>query len=170
MNKSSVLGLIILLAIGTLIGCCSEANKATKNKEILLQAFEVMNNKEYDRYQEFFSESFKRHSQATPDIEVNSLDDMIGFAKQWDQAFPDAGVRIRKIAAEGNQVAIWVTYAGTHTAPMGDIPATGKRMESETFGFFRFENNMIAEAWVTWDNVAVLKQLGLFPEPPAENP
>jgi hypothetical protein len=31
--------------------------------------------------------------------------------------------------------------------------------------FFRLQDGKIAEMWVTWDNVAILKQLGLFPSP-----
>jgi hypothetical protein len=41
-------------------------------------------------------------------------------------------------------------------------------MESETFGFFRLEQGKIKESWVTWDNIAGLKQLGLFPPPVPE--
>jgi steroid delta-isomerase-like uncharacterized protein len=170
MNKRSVTGIIFILLLGPVAGYCDKAEMAEKNKEVLLQALEVMNNREYDRYKEFFAEDFKRHSQATPDIKINSLEEMIGFAKQWDQAFPDAKMEVRMVAAEGDIVAIWVTYMGTHKGPMGEIPATGKKMESETFGFFRIENGKLTESWVTWDNVAVLKQLGLFPEATTEGP
>jgi hypothetical protein len=33
---------------------------------------------------------------------------------------------------------------------------------------FRIEAGQIAELWVEWDNVAMLKQLGLFPPPPPQ--
>jgi steroid delta-isomerase-like uncharacterized protein len=170
MKEWSATCVVISLIIGAITGCSGECERAGKNKDLLLNALEVMNNREYDRYKEFFAEDFKRHSQATPEISINSLDEMLGFVKQWDQAFPDAKMETRKIAAEGDLVAVWVTYKGTHEGPMGDTPPTGKTMESETFGFFRIQEDKIVESWVTWDNVAVLKQLDLFPEAPTEEP
>lgn len=156
---------MIGMALLTVVGCAETGSQAVRNKTTVLAALDVMNNHEYDRYGEYFTPDFQRHSQATPDVKINSLDEMLGFVKTWDQAFPDAKMEVRKIAAEGDLVAIWVTYAGTHDAPMGEFPATGKRMESETFGFFRMADGKIAESWVTWDNLAVLSQLGLLPPP-----
>jgi steroid delta-isomerase-like uncharacterized protein len=129
-----------------------------------------MNNYEFDQLDQFFAPDFKRHCQATPDIQINSLDEMIAFAKVWYEAFPDAYMKTHLMAADSDLVAVWVTFEGTHQAPMGPYPATGKRMESETFGFFRLENGKIAESWVTWDNLAMFNQLGLTPPAPAGKP
>jgi predicted ester cyclase len=38
-------------------------------------------------------------------------------------------------------------------------------MESKFLSIFRLEEGKIAELWVEWDNVAILKQLGYFPTP-----
>jgi predicted ester cyclase len=64
-------------------------------------------------------------------------------------------------------VAILGTYSGTNTGPMGDIPATGKSIESPFLGIFRIESGKVAELWVEWDNLAFLAQLGLYPPPPS---
>jgi steroid delta-isomerase-like uncharacterized protein len=112
---------------------------------------------------QYFADDFRRYCQATPEVEIKSLAEMTAFVRQWYEAFPDARMEMRKIAAEGDLVAVWGTFIGTHQAPMGPYPATGKRVESETFAFFRLEEGKIAESWVTWDNVALLKQLGLYP-------
>lgn len=73
--------------------------------------------------------------------------------------------------AEGDLVAFYATYTGTQTGQMGPFPPTGKEMSVDCFGYHRIENGKIAETWVTWDNLAGLTQLGLFPPPgmqPAE--
>jgi predicted ester cyclase len=64
---------------------------------------------------------------------------------------------------EGDMVAVYATYTGTMTGPLGDLPPTGKSMESKFITIFRIEEDRIAELWVEWDNVAMLTQLGHFP-------
>jgi steroid delta-isomerase-like uncharacterized protein len=167
-NMRLVTILAVFLLMGVLLGCNVGVDKAASNKAVVLAALDAMNNHQYDVLDQYFAADFHRYSQATPDVEINSLDDMIVFIKDWYRAFPDAQMEIRLVAAEDDLVAVWLTFAGTHQAPMGLFPATGKRMESETFGFFRLEQGKIKESWVTWDNVAGLTQLGLFP-PPAQD-
>ena len=161
MNK--LLTLIIVIALLTVVGCKDNNDQAERNKAIVLASLDAMNNQQWDALDKYFAPDYHRYSQATPDVEINSLEDMKTLVKEWYTSFPDAQMEIRLVAAEGDLVAVWVTFAGTHKAPMGPFPATGKRMESETFGFFRLEQGKIKESWVTWDNVAVLTQLGLFP-------
>jgi steroid delta-isomerase-like uncharacterized protein len=170
MYKKLILFVTVLAVFTTLAGCNCEDEKTASNKAIVMAALDAMNNHQYDMLDQYFAADFHRYSQATPDVEINSLDDMKAFIKEWYTSFPDAQMETRLVAAEGDLVAVWVTFAGTHQAPMGPFPATGKRMESETFGFFRLEQGKIKESWVTWDNVAGLTQLGLFPPPGTETP
>jgi steroid delta-isomerase-like uncharacterized protein len=156
---------VVGITLLTVVGCQQKCNLAEENKAIVLAAFDAMNKHQYDELDKYFAADFHRYSQATPDVEINTLDDMKMFIKEWYTSFPDAQMETRLVAAEDDLVAVWVTFAGTHQAPMGPFPATGKRMESETFGFFRLEEGKIKESWVTWDNVAGLTQLGLFPSP-----
>jgi len=164
-NIGLVFILAVLFIIGALSGCNSAADMETRNKAIVAQAFEAIDNQDYESLDQYFAKDYHRYCQASPEAKVESLDDMVGFLKEWYDAFPDASVKTHMMAAEGDLVAVYITFAGTQEAPMGDIPATGKRMESETFGFHRLKDGKIVETWVTWDNVAILKQLGLFPPP-----
>ena len=155
---------IVLIFLTVLSGCNSTADLETKNKAIVTEAFAAIDRQDYASLDKYFAQDYHRYCQASPDAKVESLQDMVGFLKEWYDAFPDASVKTHMMAAEGDLVAVYITFAGTHQAPMGEIPATGRRMESETFGFHRLKDGKITETWVTWDNVAILKQLGLFPE------
>ena len=167
-NIGLVVILVALSILGALLSCNSQADMETNNKAIVTQAFEAIDRQDYEVLSQYFAQDYHRYCQASPEAKVESLDDMVGFLKEWYQAFPDATVETHMMAAEGDLVAVYITFAGTHQAPMGDIPATGKRMESETFGFHRLKDGKIVETWVTWDNVAILTQLGLFPPPAPE--
>jgi len=166
MKKLSVACASIIILAVVLMSCTAVDNTAANNKAVALKAFEVLNNGDYDGLDDLVAANYKRHCQATPDVSVESLDQFIAFVKTWEDAMPDMKGEVHYIIAEGDMVAAYLTYTGTQTGAMGNIPPTGKVMDSKTFVFHRFENGKIAESWVTWDNVAVLSQLGLFPPPP----
>jgi predicted ester cyclase len=50
---------------------------------------------------------------------------------------------------------------------MGDLPASGKEFMLKNIVIQRIEDGKVAETWISWDNVAMLRQLGYFP--PSEN-
>jgi steroid delta-isomerase-like uncharacterized protein len=162
--------LILVVVLPGFVGCGDYGDQTVKNKTIVLAALDAMNSQQWDLLEEYFAADFRRYSQATPDVEIQNLGEMVALVQDWTRAFPDAHMETRLVAAEDDLVAVWVTFAGTHQAPMGPYPATGRQMESETFGFFRLEQGKIKESWVTWDNVAMLAQLGLFPPPTANQP
>jgi len=167
--KKKYVSVVIVLLILT-FGCATVDNVAVKNKAVAQQAFDAMNNFNLDALDEFIAPNYKRHSQATPDANIESLEHFKGFIQGWFDAFPDMKGEVHHLIAQGDLVAFYVTYTGTQTGAMGDIPPTGKIMDSKTFGFHRFENGKIVETWVTWDNLIVMKQLGLFPPPGVEAP
>ncbi len=163
--KGSLTVLSLVIAIGALTGCNSESRQEIKNKAVVRAAFDDINRQDFDSLKRFISENYQRHSQATPGVVIKDYDTFIALIKEWYTAFPDAVQTIKRLSAEGDLVAFQATFEGTHQAPMNGIPATGKKVTSEAFGFHRLENGKIVETWVTWDNLAVLTQLGAFPPP-----
>ena len=130
-----------------------------------MRAVELMNAKEYDQLGEVIVQDYLRHSQATPDAVVKSLDAFVALLRQWDSAFTEVENEVHKLIAEDDLVAIYGTYSGLHTGQMGPFAATGKRMHSDYAGYHRMEDGKIAETWVTWDNTAIFGQLGISPCP-----
>jgi len=167
-------GLIIFLAalfiLSSLMGCNSATEKAARNKAIAIQAFDVLNNHEYEKLDQLYAQDFHRYCQATPDAKVESLDDFKALLDEFDKQFPDAKMEIQFMAAEGDLVAFYVTYSGTHEGRMGEFPPTGKIMTIECAGFHRLVDGKISETWITWDNLTSLIQLGLFPPPVNDRP
>ena len=75
-------------------------------------------------------------------------------------AFPDLEVSAELVIAEGDLVAGHFRSSGTHTDLFAGIPPTGRRWEVACTGIFRVADGRIADAWVTWDQLALLEQLG----------
>jgi steroid delta-isomerase-like uncharacterized protein len=58
---------------------------------------------------------------------------------------PDFQTKIEDIVAEGDKVALRITWSGTHKGELMGIPATGKHISVTEMQFYRFENGQIAE-------------------------
>jgi predicted ester cyclase len=125
-----------------------------------------------DIMQEVLAENYVRHCQAMPpgfqEIEDTAL--FMGFLRDFLTAVPDCKDEIDFIIADSNMVAYVTTTSGTQTGPMGDLPASGKQFRLKNIVIQRIESGKIAETWISWDNVALLSQLGFFPAPEPDRP
>ncbi|MDH3292627.1 MAG: ester cyclase [Gemmatimonadota bacterium] len=158
--------MLALALAAAFAGCApSSERQLEENKAIVEQFTEVLNAADFDALDELVTEDFRRHSQATGEVQVNSREEFKELQRSFLTGMPDQRVTIQMMIAEGDKVAGLATYSGTQTGPMGEFPITGKAAESTFLSIFRFENGKIAELWVEWDNLAMLSQLGLFPPP-----
>lgn len=130
------------------------------NKSVVTRFGEALNNHDLDLLDDVVAPQFVRHCQATPSIDVRNLNEFKRFLQDDWRGVPDGQTSVQFLIAEGEFVAFYCTYSGTQTGQWGPIPPSGKRFELEYSGVFRVAEGKIAELWVTWDNLAVLAQLG----------
>ena len=79
--------------------------------------------------------------------------------------FPDVAVSVDHQTEEGETVISRWTARATHSGEFYGVPATGKPITMEGFSEYRFENDRMAEAWVSYDQLGLLQQLGAIPAP-----
>jgi steroid delta-isomerase-like uncharacterized protein len=93
------------------------------------------------------------------------------YSRRWADAFPNGRITIDNLIATEDQVACQFTGTGTHTGtlrtPMGDIPATGKRVEVRLCDVHHIEGGKIHSTTSYFDAAAMMAQLGLMPDVPA---
>jgi predicted ester cyclase len=133
------------------------------NKDLVRRFVAALNRGDHDALDGLVRPDFRRHCQATPEVEVRSLEAFKNFDRLNQTVFADQQAALQQIVAEGDLVAVWCVYTGTQSGQMGPFPATGKRMTVDFAGVFRVEDDKLAELWVTWDNLAGLTQLGHWP-------
>jgi steroid delta-isomerase-like uncharacterized protein len=106
---------------------------------------------------------------APGDMELSGRDATVGYAMGWLNAFPDSRITVHDEIAEGATVVQRFTFEGNHTAPLegpaGTIPATGRRLTGRALQVLRVEGEEVADVHLYFDQVQVLTQLGLMPEP-----
>jgi predicted ester cyclase len=131
-----------------------------QNKALAWRLGDAMNTRQLHLLDEIVAPDFVRHCQATPQVDVRSLEGFKEYLEQDAAVFPDSSQTPQHLVAEGDLVAVWATYEGTQRGQMGPFPPSGRRMLVDFGALLRVDDGKIAEMWVTWDNMAALAQLG----------
>lgn len=175
-SKRLFLFTILILAF-VVLGCCSDtdngvADMEAQHKALILRIHQEVSAGNVGIFDEVLSPSYVRHCQAMPPgaQELHGTTEFKAFIADFLRAVPDCNDEVQFIIADSNMVAYVTTTTGTQTGPMGDLPASGKTFTLTNLVIHRFEDGKIAETWVSWDNVAMLTQLGHFPPAPSDGP
>jgi predicted ester cyclase len=140
---------------------------SSEDTKAVLRRFEhAMNARRHDLLDEIMAPDVVRHCQATPAIDVRNLAQFKEFLTLDAAMFPDNVQTFHHILVDGDMAAIWATYEGTQTGQMGPFPPSGKKTKFDFAGVVRMADGKIAELWLTWDNVTILRQLGHLPATP----
>ena len=140
-----------------------------ENKAVVRRFWDAMNTRQWDAFDDLLAPDVVRHCQATPEISVQSCEQFKEFFRQDATVFPDSIQTFTHLVAEGDFVAVWATYEGTQRGQLGPFPPSGKKVRFDFGAVFRVEKGKIAEWWVTWDNTAILMQLGHLPALPSQD-
>ena len=125
-----------------------------ENRSLYLSYLEYCNEHDLDGMASFY----------TSTIKVNDLPmDPAAVSAQFEplfSAFPDWHWEIRNLVVDGDHIAVHFTVTGTHRAAFQGIEATGRRVTTSEFTFYRIEDGKFAEVWDLADMDAVMRQIG----------
>ena len=136
--------------------------RVARNKATVRQMLERLSAGDVGGFTTHLVPNYCRHCQAMPPglEEITSRDQMHEWLASNLVPFPDFREELEMLVGEGDFVAWRSRGSGTQAGPLGPFPATNKRMEIVIVGMHRFESDKVAETWTSWDNLAVLTQLG----------
>jgi steroid delta-isomerase-like uncharacterized protein len=75
-------------------------------------------------------------------------------------AFPDLGITVEDLVAEGDRVVARLTLRGTHDGPFFGVPATSKVVTWPAIHVLRLEAERIVERWALADVLGIMGQIG----------
>jgi steroid delta-isomerase-like uncharacterized protein len=75
------------------------------------------------------------------------------------QGFPDLRAHIDDVVAAADEVALRLTFRGTHQGEFLGIPATGRTVEYVSHEFYKIAEGMFAEEWICSDMATLQAQL-----------
>jgi predicted ester cyclase len=109
--------------------------------------------------------------EAPGDVRLEGRDATTEYAMSWLNAFGDARITVHDEIVAGDWVVQEFLFEGTHTAslrsPGGEIPATNRQLRGRGVQILKIEGDMVVDTRLYYDQVDVLTQLGLMPEPAA---
>jgi len=131
-----------------------------QNKAIAKRAFEeILSQGRFELATELYAKDFINHG-----LHSNaSLEEDQAALRGWHAAFPDLVVVPEKLIAENDLVTIYWIARGTNTGTGNGLPATGKKAELAGITIWRIADGKIKEEWSAFDQLSMMKQLGLLP-------
>ena len=134
---------------------------ADAGKALYRKVMEALNAKDFETARSHIADDYTWHGPGGATLQ--------GIA-QWREmvegyftAFPDLELHIGNVAAEGDLVAAHWSATGTHLGALGDMAATGKKIDITGNHMFRVADGKLAEEWETFDEMAMMQQIGAIP-------
>ena len=176
MKSRNIISWIVVFAILLiLIGCSQDSavrELEEQNKALIRRIHAEVSRGNLEIFDEVLAQDYVRHCQAMPPElqEIHGKGLFKEFVADFVNAVSNCKDEIEFIIADSNMVAYVTTTTGTQTGPMGNLPPSGKKFMLKNIVIQRIEDGKVAETWISWDNVAMLSQLGFFPPPNGEQP
>ena len=126
---------------------------------------EVWKEEKLDIVDEIFATKYLSH-QSDGSVLERGPEDVKKFVEEYRTAFSDIEDIAEDMIGEDDRVATRWTLRATHTGDFRGIPATGNRVHITGLGIIRFsENGRVVESWDSLDQLGMMRQLGVIPEP-----
>ncbi len=160
----AVLTTLLLLAAGC-AGASSVDAVEAHNMAVVRKAHADLSAGDFESFEAAIGAGYVRHCQAMPPEhqELRGTDEFFAFLEEFVAAVPEYEDTLSNMIAQGDRVAYVSTMKGVQTGPLGELPASGKEFTLVNIIIQRLEDGKIVETWVSWDNVAFLRQLGFMP-------
>jgi steroid delta-isomerase-like uncharacterized protein len=134
---------------------------SSRNVENARKLLDLFCRNELEEAATYFAEDATLRNNVVSDVKRGRAA-ILEHLKRWHSSFSDAAARDVEFLDAGDTVIGLFYGEGTHTGPIGDIPATGKRYSIRYCEIYRFgpDGKIVAdEAFL--DQLSMLRQLGL---------
>jgi steroid delta-isomerase-like uncharacterized protein len=147
-----------------LAGVICASSLQEQNKALAKRAFEeLLSGGQFELAEQLYAKDFLNHG-VHQDIKLQEDQEAL---KGWHQAFPDIAIVPKKLIAEGDLVVVYWVARGTNTGTGNGLPATGKQVEQAGITIWRIVDGKIKEEWSAFDQLSMMKQLGLLDQKPS---
>lgn len=126
---------------------------------------EVINSHQLDGLDELLVEDYQHHDPALPPEAQTGRDNYKRGIGVFLTAFPDLQGSLEDVFATDDRVASRLVFRGTQHGELMGLPPSGRAVEFDMLSIHRVADGKLAEGWVNFDALGMLRQLGAIPEP-----
>jgi predicted ester cyclase len=106
-----------------------------------------------------------------PGMQLHGTDQIKGVWAAYRRAFPDGRHTFESVLEAGEAVAVELSFVGTQTGPLagpaGEVPPSGRAVHLRFAEILRVRDGRITSEHIYFDQLDMLGQLGLMPQPAA---
>jgi C-1 hydroxylase len=125
-----------------------------ENKALVRHVVELWNQHNMDDFYSFLAPQYVEHL-PTGDL---TLEELKQFAPRFFKTFPDIKIKVQKMVAEGDMVALLLNWKATHSDEYMGVAPTGRKIDISVFNLIRIKDGKWVEFWNVTD-VNLLQQL-----------
>lgn len=125
----------------------------------------ALNAHDVDRLSTYIDDKFVDHN-AMPGYPAGKTG-CVAMFKDYVKAFPDVHAEMDLMFAQGDWVAMKFTTTGTSQGAFMGMPATQKKIKMDEVHLLRIVNGKCVEHYGLEDDMTMMHQMGLMPEPEA---
>lgn len=133
----------------------AETNKAIDQRFV----HDVLNGRDFDLMIDLVAEDFVEQNPSPG--QGPGREGLRQALTEMFAAFPDLRWTVHEWVAEGDRVAAWSTWSGTHRGEFLGIPATGRSVSVEAWTMDWIRDGKIAESRILMDVMGLVQQLGV---------
>ncbi len=136
---------------------------SSENKRLVLRIFlEIWNYGKLAVADEVFAANYVNHDPASPDFGTGP-EGVKRTVTLYRNAFPDLQLVIEHMLETEQFITTRFTSRGTHRGDLRGIAPTGLSINVEGIVIHRISRSHVVEAWVVWDALGLMQQLGVIP-------
>lgn len=130
------------------------------NKQLVRDYFKAFLAKDTAWFRDHIEPGFRRHDPGLP-FEVVGPEGVERLADFLLPAIPDMRLDLQDFVAEGDKVVVRLVIRGTHRGDLAGIAPTGRAIEVGVLDLFHLRGGKMFEHWALFDNLGMLRQLGV---------
>ena len=136
--------------------------------DVARESIECFNADDFDRLRSLLADDSYEEELSTQ-RRLEGADAQVEAAQGWKQAFPDGHGTVTGEYADGNTVAIELTWEGTHSGPMAtpdgqELPPSNRRVTVKAVEVMEIEAGKIKVTRHYFDLMTLLQQIGAMEE------
>ena len=133
-------------------------------EDVARQSIECYNAGDFDRLRSLLADDFYEEELAT-ERRIEGADARIAAARHWKEAFPDEQGTITGVYANGDTVAIELTWEGTHKGQLAtpdgrELPPSNKPVSVRSVEVIEVEGGKMKALRHYFDLMTLLHQIG----------
>ena len=100
-----------------------------------------------------------------PSMEFHNLEELKNLTRSFMLGFHDTKMTTKDQIAKDDTVVSRFDFEGIHKGEFAGLPPTGKKVKIAGISITRFVKNKIVDEWELFDEMGLMKQLGMELQP-----